>query len=151
VRDQLDQIMAVMECAFDPAFGEAWTRSQVENALLMGNCRVILVNARGECPADDEPATGFSLIRSVAGEDELLLFAVDPKYRRQGIGAAMLTLLFQDARSRAIEAIHLEMRRDNPAERLYRAHGFVPVGIRPNYYRSSTGERIDAISFRCTP
>ena len=147
--DDVDRIMRVMEAAFDPVFGEAWTRGQVENALLMGNCRVILVNAHGERPADVEPAAGFSLLRSVAGEDELLLFAVDPRYRRRGLGGAMLKLLFQDCHNRDVKKIHLEMRRDNPAERLYRAHGFSPVGIRPNYYQTSEGQRIDAISFSC--
>jgi ribosomal-protein-alanine N-acetyltransferase len=148
MRDQVDRIMEVMAAAFDPAFGEAWTRSQVENALLMGNCHVILVNEGGEPPADDEETAGFSLVRSVAGEDELLLFAVSPRFRRRGIGSRMLTLLFQNSRSRGVTLIHLEMRQGNPAERLYRANGFDPVGVRPKYYASSDGTRIDAITFR---
>ena len=36
--DDLDRLRAVMTAAFDPAFGEAWTRRQVEDALLIGNC-----------------------------------------------------------------------------------------------------------------
>ena len=30
--DDLDRLMAVMNTAFDPTFGEAWTRRQVEDA-----------------------------------------------------------------------------------------------------------------------
>jgi ribosomal-protein-alanine N-acetyltransferase len=42
--------------------------------------------------------------------------------------------------------IFLEMRRDNPAGYLYAAHGFTEIGVRPAYYRTSAGNRIDAIS-----
>jgi ribosomal-protein-alanine N-acetyltransferase len=63
----------------------------------------------------------------------------------------MLTHLFQDAAARQVTDIHLEMRRGNPAERLYRAHGFIEVGQRPNYYRTLSGDRLDAITFHYQP
>lgn len=145
--DDLDRIMQVMQSAFDPAFGEAWTRSQVESALLMGNCHVVLVDAAGRQPAEGNPAAGFSLVRSVAGEDELLLIAVDPAHRRRGLGRKLLDLVIADSRRRQSSRIHLEMRSGNPADHLYRTRGFVPVGTRPNYYRSHSGDRLDAITF----
>lgn len=147
--DDVDRIMAVMAEAFDPEYGEAWNRNQVESALMMGNCHVILIGADGDAPAEGEPAAGFALSRAVAGEEELLLFAVSPKHRRSGLGAKMLTRLFHDAKARQITDIHLEMRRGNPAERLYGKHGFAMVGERPNYYRTLSGDRLDAITFRC--
>lgn len=148
MRDDLDRVMKIMERAFDPAFGEAWTRAQVDSALAMGNCRVMLVDAKGDRPAPDAPAAAFSLVRSVAGEDELLLIAVDPAHRGRGLGARLLDLVIADSRARGSEEIHLEMRSGNPAEHLYRARGFVPVGLRPNYYRGPDGGRLDAITFR---
>jgi [ribosomal protein S18]-alanine N-acetyltransferase len=39
------------------------------------------------------------------------------------------------------------MRRGNPAASLYRSFGFEPIGERPNYYRTASGNRIDAITF----
>lgn len=146
--DDVDRIMLIMAAAFDPEYGEAWNRSQIESALLIGNCHVILVGAHGEPPADNEPAAGFTLSRTGVDEEELLLFAVAPEFRRTGLGAKMLKLLFQQCHSRGVTHIHLEMRHGNPAERLYRQHGFEPVGKRPNYYRTSSGARIDAITFR---
>jgi ribosomal-protein-alanine N-acetyltransferase len=146
--DDVDRIMAVMAEAFEPEFGEAWNRNQVESALMMGNCHVILIGPDGAPPAEGEPAAGFALSRAIAGEEELLLFAVAPQYRRSGLGAKMLAGLFEAAAARQITDIHLEMRRGNPAERLYCSNGFVVVGQRPNYYRTSTGRRIDAITFR---
>lgn len=149
--DDVDRIMGVMTEAFDPEYGEAWNRNQVESALLMGNCHVILIGRDGKPPAEGEPAAGFALSRAIAGEEELLLFAVTPQYRRSGLGAKMLTHLFQDAAARQVTDIHLEMRRGNPAERLYRAHGFIEVGQRPNYYRTLSGDRLDAITFHYQP
>jgi ribosomal-protein-alanine N-acetyltransferase len=146
--DDVDRIMAIMIEAFDPEYGEAWNRNQVESALLTGNCHVILVGPDGAPPAEGEPAAGFALSRAIAGEEELLLFAVAPRYRRSGLGAKMLASLFDAAKARQITDIHLEMRRGNPAERLYCANGFLVVGERPNYYRTSSGKRIDAITFR---
>lgn len=147
--DDVDRIMEVMTKAFDPEYGEAWNRNQVESALMVGNCHVILIAPDGKPPADGKPAAGFALSRAIAGEEELLLFAVSPRYRCGGLGAKMLAQLFRDAKARQITDIHLEMRRGNPAERLYGKHGFVMVGERPNYYRTLSGDRLDAITFRC--
>lgn len=149
--DDVDRIMAVMAEAFDPEYGEAWNRNQIESALLTGNCHVILVGPDGEPPAEGQPAAGFALSRAIAGEEELLLFAVSPGYRRRGLGAIMLAQLCRDAADRQITDIHLEMRQGNPAERLYRGHGFIPVGKRSNYYRTLSGNRVDAITFRYRP
>ena len=145
--DDLDRVMLVMEEAFDPAYGEAWTRAQVESALLIGNCHLALIDAAGGEPTDGRPAAGFSLTRSAADEDELLLFAVDPRHRRCGLGMKLLEKVLADSRARGARLVHLEMRRGNPAERLYRKRGFNPVGMRPNYYRCPNGERLDAVSF----
>jgi ribosomal-protein-alanine N-acetyltransferase len=150
MRDDVDRVMAVMNLAFDSHYGEAWKRGQVEGALLAGNCHLILIGPHGETPGEDEEAAGFSLSRTTLDEEELLLFAVAPQFRRRGLGAIMLERLFHDCGERGVAQIHLEMRRGNPAESLYRAYGFSPVGERPNYYLTSSGLRIDAVTFRCS-
>ena len=48
--DDIDRIMDVMMAAFDPAYGEAWNRRQVEDALALGNCRYGLVDSDGQQP-----------------------------------------------------------------------------------------------------
>jgi ribosomal-protein-alanine N-acetyltransferase len=145
--DDLDRLMAVMREAFDPIYGEAWTRRQVEDALLIGNCFYGLVGADGDPPAAGEPAAGFWMSRGGFGEEELLLFAVVPAWRRRGLGLRMLDQLAVAAAGRGAERILLEMRKGNPAEALYRSYGFVPIGERPNYYRTPGGDRIDALTF----
>lgn len=147
--DDLNRIMAVMTAAFDPAFGEAWTRRQVEDALLVPGTRYLLAGADGTPPAEGAPAAGFTLSRAIAGEEELLLLAVSPLWRGRGIGGALLERLKQTAQSSGVEKVFLEMRDGNPAVSLYRRAGFRDVGRRPNYYRKGTGTPLDAITFSC--
>lgn len=137
--DDIDQIMAVMTLAFDPAYGEAWSRRQVEDAMLIGNCHYGLVGGEGNC-------AGFYLSRHGVQEEELLLLAVCPEHRNKGWGRKLLAQFTQQAQSRGSLRLLLEMRRGNPAETLYCTSGFVQIGERPNYYRSANGTRIDALT-----
>lgn len=145
--EDLDRIMAVMDAAFDPAFGEAWTRRQVEDALAVPGTHYLLIATNKGEPALDEAAAGFTLSRGVLDEEELLLVAVRPELRGRGLGAALLARFIAAARARGVERLFLEMREGNPAEALYRRHGFDPVGRRKNYYRRGNGPPLDAITF----
>jgi len=145
--DHVDQVMTIMAAAFDPAYGEAWTRRQVEDALLLGNCHAYLASISGHQARADELVAGFSLSRTGFEEEELLLFAVLPEYRRQGIGQSILLALAADANKRGAQRLLLEMRRGNPAERLYHEFGFTVIGERKDYYRTPDGTRIDAITY----
>lgn len=140
--DDIDRIMAVMQTAFDPAYGEAWNRRQVEDALLIGNCHYRIAEIM------DEPA-GFTLCRHGFEEEELLLIAVAPEFRRRGIAAQLLRDCKADAKMRGARQLLLEMRSDNPAIQLYHQNGFVEIGFRKNYYRTPSGNSLDAITFSC--
>ena len=148
--DDVARIMAVMEAAFPPEFGEAWTRRQVEDAFVFGACHYALIDADGAEPPPDRAAAGFYLSRHLAGEEELLLLAVVPQARRRGVGQRLLDRFAHDARERGAYRLLLEMREGNPAEHLYRLNGFESVGRRNKYYRCRNGERIDAITFART-
>lgn len=147
----IDRIMAVMEVAFDPAYGEAWNRKQISDALSLPSTHALVVDADGSViPIGPGPApapVGFVLSRHVLDEEELLLIAVAPGARLRGVGAALMEHLFAAARARGTSQIFLEMRRGNPAIHLYNKLGFEPIGERRNYYRAANGERIDAITF----
>jgi [ribosomal protein S18]-alanine N-acetyltransferase len=147
--DDIDRIMAVMQAAFAPEYGEAWSRRQVEDALLTGNCHYGLVASHGGEPKPGESAAGFFLSRTGFEEEELLLLAVLPEQRRKRLAQYLLEKLKREALLRGAKQLFLEMRRGNPAEALYRAGGFLPIGERFNYYRTPSGERLDAITFCC--
>ena len=140
----LDSVMTIMTAAFDPRFGEGWTRSQCAGILPMSG--VSLVVARH---SDGQPL-GFSLFRSLAGEAELLLLAVGPDHRRNGIGRSLLEEFVTRARADGAARVHLEVRDGNPAVAMYRAAGFDQVGRRSHYYKGRDGSRFDAITLART-
>ena len=138
----LDEVMRVMEAAFGTAYGEAWTRSQCAGILPMAG--VSLTIARD---ADNNEAIGFSLVRSVADEAELLLLAVVPSRHRQGVGTRLLDQFMNKSRANGTGRVHLEVRDGNPAVAMYRAAGFAPIARRRNYYHGADGRRFDALTF----
>ena len=138
--DDLDRIMTVMAAAFDPLFGEAWNRRQVEDALIIGNCHYGLAGAPEEC-------AGFYLSRFAFDEEELLLLGVIPRQRSRGHGGHLLEQFLAKARSRGARRVLLEMRQGNPAERLYLRYGFKQIGTRPNYYHGTNGQQVAALTF----
>ncbi len=148
----VDSLMQVMEAAFDPAFGEAWNRRQVSDALILPSTHALLVDESGALisePFDITPA-GFILSRHAADEEELLLIAVSPNHRGRGLGQKLIHRFFAHSAQRGVVRIFLEMRRGNPAIHLYQKVGFKAIGERPNYYKMQDGRRIDAITFART-
>jgi ribosomal-protein-alanine N-acetyltransferase len=145
----IDQIMAVMEAAFDPAWGEAWNRRQLTDALMLPNTFAVLISESGEELTDysSQVAAGFVLSRNAPGEEELLLIAVRPEFRRRGLAEKLVDALKAQAGARGAEKIFLEMRQNNPAQTLYRKLGFQPIGRRQDYYLFADGSRMDAITF----
>ena len=146
--DDLDRIMAVMDAAFDPMWGEAWTRRQVSDSLVFAHTHYRLADQDGDDPAvTDAPPSGFTLVRAAPGEEELLLVGVTPEARGRGLGERLIRNAIEDARTRHAERLFLEARHNNPAIGLYERIGFSAVGRRKEYYRSASGEKIDAITF----
>ncbi len=144
--DDIDRVMAVMEAAFDPAYGEAWTRRQIEDALTFPGTHLLLADAGGAMPAEGAAAAGFALSRGAADEEELLLLAVHPQWRGKGVGGALLARFVEAARARGAKRLFLEMRDGNEAQSLYRRSGFHEIGRRREYYTRGTGKPIDAIT-----
>ena len=145
--DDLDRIMAIMQDAFDPHWGEAWNRRQVESSLVIPTTHYTLLDPEGEAPAEGVDAAAFAMVRAAPGEEEVLLIAVHPKLRGRGLAGRLIELMSNDARARGAERIFLEMRENNPAELVYRRYGFEPIGRRPKYYTDANGNKIDAITF----
>ena len=135
----VDEVMKIMSAAFSPCFGEAWTRSQCSGILPMAGVSLTIAE-EGRAPV------GFSLVRRVADEAELLLLAVDPKHQRRGIGQALLDDFVADALAHGAHRLHLEVRDGNPAVSLYHVAGFIPAGRRRNYYHGSDGKAFDAVT-----
>jgi ribosomal-protein-alanine N-acetyltransferase len=139
----LDAVMLIMNEAFDPGYGEAWTEPQTLSMLALTGVWLSLAWS------DDRPA-GFALNRIVADEAELLLLAVSPHFRRRGIGMALIERSRMITRQRNGFRLHLEVRHNNPAIELYSKAGFRLVGRRPGYYRGIDGQIHDALTLSCS-
>ncbi|MBG6117230.1 MULTISPECIES: ribosomal protein S18-alanine N-acetyltransferase [unclassified Sphingobium] len=140
-RNAMADAMTVMEAAFDPVFGEAWTLPQLAGVMMMPGTWLTIARV-------DAAALGFALVRSVLDECELLLLAVDPAWRGRGVGEALLRDSLRTARRRGITSMNLEVRASNNAVHLYEKTGFEYVHRRPGYYRGNDGQLYDALSFR---
>ena len=91
-------------------------------------------------------ANGFALGRVIADEAELLTIAVEPGYRRKGLGRRLLTDLERASEARGATRCFLEVATDNHAAiALYNSAGYREVGRRSEYYRPAGGIAMDAI------
>jgi ribosomal-protein-alanine N-acetyltransferase len=79
---------------------------------------------------------GFAIAWFVLDEGELANLAVAPGSRRRGLGRMLLDMIVDDARSRGVAQLFLEVRESNGAARaLYSSQSFVEIGRRKQYYR----------------
>ena len=109
-------------------FRDPWSlraiSSELENPL-----SVWLVACEGEKVA------GYVGSQTVIDESDMMNIAVDPEYRKQGIGESLVEKLIVHLAARGSRVLTLEVRASNdPAINLYHKLGFVQVGRRPNYY-----------------
>jgi ribosomal-protein-alanine N-acetyltransferase len=69
--------------------------------------------------------------------------AVRRDVQRGGLGRRLLTALLAEAQRCGVRRVLLEVAADNaPAQRLYAAYGFEPVGIRRGYYQPSNTDAV---------
>ena len=137
----LAAVMTIMEAAFDPAFGEAWSSAQLLTLFALPSARIALAR-------DGGTPCGFYAARIAGPESELLLLAVDPAWRGRGIGRALLRDWQAWASAKGADDHFLEMRADNDAVHLYTQSGFAECGRRRDYYRGGDGKLRDAITMR---
>jgi ribosomal-protein-alanine N-acetyltransferase len=82
-----------------------------------------------------ERVAGFVAARLAADEIHINNVAVRDKYRRRGIGGALLSAALEQGKQRRASKAFLEVRAGNfPAQALYAQQGFEAVGRRPAYY-----------------
>jgi ribosomal protein S18 acetylase RimI-like enzyme len=90
--------------------------------------------------------TGFAIMELGDERAHLVLLAVRPSHRRQGIGKRLLEWLLESARVAGMASIHLELRAGNDAaRRFYRAMSFYETVLVPGYYRGGEGRKEGAL------
>jgi ribosomal-protein-alanine N-acetyltransferase len=100
--------------------------------------------------AGDSELKAFALYQIVLDECSLLNLAVHPRWQKQGLAQALLrqTLLLLKSEHKLIRCF-LEVRESNAvAINVYEKLGFLPDGLRKNYYPVDNG-REAAVTMSC--
>lgn len=135
----LDAVHAIERASFFPP----WPDDAYRNELTTNKLATYLVARM------DGVVVGFAGIWIMVDEAHVTTFAVDPTWRRRGIGERLLVALLDISIARRAREATLEVRLSNmPARRLYEKYGFRPVGLRPRYY-TDNGE--DALIMTTEP
>ena len=114
-----------------------WTQGNFADSIAAGyGCWVYLL---------DGELIGYAVVMLAAGEAHLLNLSIAAASQRQGYGGELLQRICELAREHGAQLLLLEVRPSNSAGlRLYKRHGFRPVGLRREYYPAPTG-REDAL------
>lgn len=120
--------------------GLIWSWRPRRIATLIGNPDVVVLTARRPLPADARglanPLLGFAAMSYGEATAHLMLMAVEPAVRRDGIGLAMLEWLEASAQHAGIRRFSLEVRKHNHgAQRFYAALGYGVTGEVRGYYQ----------------
>ncbi|NLL47048.1 MAG: ribosomal protein S18-alanine N-acetyltransferase [Firmicutes bacterium] len=111
-------------------FTTPWSRNIFVSEVTRNDNAIYIVAMVGE------RIVGYAGIWIILDEGHITNIAVDPAFQRQGIGEGLLNVLTQAAVARGVIAMTLEVRVSNTgAQALYSKLGFVPNGIRKQYYQ----------------
>ena len=84
---------------------------------------------------EGDKLVGYVGSQTVLGEADMMNLAVDPAYRRLGVGKCLVSTLVDMLKSNGVYCLTLEVRASNAqAINLYLGAGFSQAGRRPNYY-----------------
>jgi len=130
----IEELLPIEADLFGP---EQWSAGMFWNELAGGHYYLVAVDPDGAVCA----YAGLA----VAAPDEAWVqnIAVRRDRQRSGIGRALLEALLAEAAARGVRNVLLEVAVDNgPAQRLYAAYGFEPVGVRRGYYQPSNTDAL---------
>jgi len=125
LEDRYIDDLCLIESASNPF---PWNRRMFEQELQVGSSTFFVAILDGK-------AIGFAGLRIHGDFAELMNIAVDPRFRRFGVGGSILDFLISIANNEKLNGIFLDVRQSNvAAEKLYISRGFNNVGRRVNYY-----------------
>jgi ribosomal-protein-alanine N-acetyltransferase len=110
-------------------FPRPWSPSLYYSEIAQGPTRCYLVALVAGA------VVGYAGSIIVAGEGHITTVGVAPNWHRRGVATRLLLALCRESIARGARALTLEVRMSNlGAQRLYQEFGFVPAGVRRNYY-----------------
>lgn len=129
----LDEVMDIENISFPTP----WSYSAFAYELLHNDFAYYIV------ALDDEKVVGYAGMWRILDEGHVTTLAVHPDYRRQKLGAGLLSRLMHEGVRRGCTRMTLEVRPSNLAAlELYGKMGFVSHGRRPGYYSDTKEDAI---------
>ena len=121
------------------AFAQPWSLDSFRRELMLPFSRIVVACDNGRASGR---LAGFLCRWLVADECHILNVAVHPERRKMGVGMLLMIDAIDEAKTKQIQVVTLEVRRSNlQARSLYRKLEFEERRLRHNYY----GPREDAI------
>ena len=125
-REDLLEIRRILEDAPEAAM---WSEEALAGALNAAPEQFLVARTKREI-------VGFILGRTIGNEAEILNLAIEPGWRRTGVGTALVSALRKQYDAGGIVRVFLEVRESNRgAIAFYEGLGFQRVGKRVGYYR----------------
>ena len=104
------------------------------------------------CLSMNGKTIGYLIAMLAADTADILNIGIDPDFKRQGYGTALLNHLIEELKKRNIGEILLEVRAGNKsAIQFYKRQGFEEISVRKNYYTKNSknqSHREDGIIMR---
>ena len=131
-KEDIEEVAALEKAIFP----DAWSAAALEESLMQKQTMMLTA-------FDDKKLIGYLILYYVLEEGEIARVAVEPEYRRQGVGARMLLEMENLCEDKGINKLLLDVRESNQtAYSFYDDYGFVQDGIRKNYYTNPTEDAI---------
>ena len=133
--EHLEEIVAIENSSFK----KPWSKTQIESDIQSE------MNSKHWVYLIDGLVVGYIIGWIILNEFHLNNFAVHPDYLRRGIGKQLIQHILSKAISHDIKVVLLEVSVNNiPAHKFYVSIGFIPFGVRKDYY----SKRVDAILYK---
>lgn len=114
-------------------FSDPWSKQSFADGMKNENVQTYFTALK------NETVVGYVCIFHIFEDGEILNIAVDPEFRKMGIAKMLLDRAFEFLKENKVTRVTLEVRESNTAARcLYEKNGFLPIGIRKNYYHAPT-------------
>ena len=128
VVDATEAMVPAIAAIEQECFSDPWTQQAIQSQLTGPN-HIFLAAVDGETIA------GYVGLMYVIDEGYIANVAVTAGYRRQHIADLLIAELVRRGQELHLAFLTLEVRASNePAQALYRKHGFEVVGLRKRYY-----------------
>jgi [ribosomal protein S18]-alanine N-acetyltransferase len=145
-----DAIAELSRTQIEYGLSWSWTSDRVKRAIRDPETNVIMATEREDL---NSALQGFGIMRYRDDSAHLMLLAVAPQARRQGLGTALLHWLQKVAQNAGITHLSLEVREDNTGGiAFYERHGYHQVRTVAGMYQGLVnGVRLERVTSIALP